>query len=180
MAYTESTSGANLSSAQSVTGTAVSTNMFDTTGAGNGNAPAMIGAGGVNTALGFDIGAGSGVEDPIVLITLGTCTTVSGTLTIQLQVAPDNGSYSHGTFVTIASTAALTGTAQLFAGAQIILKIPPVPAGLMPNKTSLPRFYQLNYVVGSSISVLVTANLLLDATEIQDAVNYGNNFPSGL
>lgn len=175
MAYLESSSGANLSTLQSVTTTAASTNIFDVTGAGSGNTPAMIGASGLNTALGYDIGAGEGVETPFVLITLGTCTTVSGTLTISLQAAPDNGSYNPGTYVTLASTAALTGTTQLFAGAQIILPVPPIPPGL-----ALPRFYRLDYVVGSSISVIVSASILLNPPTIRDATLYGSNFPSGL
>lgn len=178
MAYLESTSGANFSVAQSVTSSAASTNMFDTTGAGAGNSPAMIGAGGINTALGFDIGTGSGVEQPVVLVSFGTCTTVSGTLTIAIQVAADNGSYSAGTFHTIESSAALTGTSQLFSGAQFFMKVPPVPQGILSG--SLPRFYQLYYTVGSSISVVVNASLLLDPPAIAQATQYGNNFVAGL
>lgn len=179
MAYLENTSGANFSAAQAVTGTAASTNVFDVTGAGAGNAPAMIGASGLNTALGYDIGNGSGVEQPYVAITIGTCTTVTGTLTIAVQCAPDNGSYSPGSYVTLASTAALTGATQLYAGAQINLPVPPVPAGLIAS-LGLPRFYRLNYTVGSSISVLVSANLCLDPSSIKQATQYGSNFPSGL
>lgn len=176
--YLESTSGANFSVAQAVTATAASTNVFDTTGAGAGNAPAMIGANGVNTALGFDMGAGTGLAMPSVYITVSTATTVSGTLTIALQVAADNGSYSPGTYFTIFSTAALTGAADLFVGQQIYLPVPPVPQGLLSG--SLPRFYRLNYTVGSSISVVVSASLLLDASATRQVTQYGSNFPSGL
>lgn len=175
MAYLESTSGANFSTAQSVTATAASTNIFDVTGAGSTVAPAMIGASGLTTALGYDIGAGDGAAMPEVLITFGTCTTVTGTLTIALQAAPDNGSYSPGTYETLTATAAFTGTTQLFSGAQVIMVVPPIPPGL-----ALPRFYRLNYTVTGSISVLVTASLLLNAPTIRDATLYGSNFPSGL
>lgn len=180
MAYLESTSGANLSSAQAVTGTAASTNVFDVTGAGAGNAPAMIGSGGLNTALGYDVGAGTGVETPIVLVTITAVTTVTGTLTIALQAAPDNGSYSPDTYATLSSTAAFTGATQLFAGAQIIIPIPPVPPGSFSTAVKLPRFYRLNYTVGSSISVVVSASILLDEPTIQQVKQYGSNYPSGL
>ena len=175
MAFLESISGANFSVAQSVTATAASTNVFDVTGAGAGNAPAMIGANGVNTAIGIDIGAGVGLEQPQVLVTLGTCTTVTGTLSIAVQFAADNGSYSPGTYYTLASTAALTGATQLFAGAQIVLDIPPIPAGF-----AFPRFYRLYYTVGSSISVIVNASLTVNAPTQRTITQYGSNFPSGL
>ncbi|MGB9154424.1 MAG: Bbp16 family capsid cement protein [Alphaproteobacteria bacterium] len=175
MAFLESGSGCNFSTAQAVTATAASTNIYDVTGAGSGNAPAMIGAGGVNTAIGIDIGAGAGLERPEVLITIGTCTTVTGTLTIALQAAPDNGSYSPGTYYTLSSTAALTGATELFAGAQIVLPVPPVPPGF-----AFPRFYKLEYTVGSSISVLVSANLSVNVPTQRTVTQYGNNFPAGL
>lgn len=177
--YLESTSGANFSTLQAVTATAASTNVFDVTGAGAGNTPAMTGAGGLNTALGFDVGNGTGVETPVVEVTLGTPTTVTGTLTIAVQAAPDNGSYSPDTYVTLSSTQAFTGAAELFAGAQIILPIPPVPPGSFTNNR-LPRFYRLNYTVTGSISILVSASILLDPASTKQATQYGSNFPSGL
>lgn len=173
MAYVETTSGAQLSVAQAITATADSTNIFDVTGAGSGNAPAMIGAGGVNTAMGIDIGAGDGAAVPYVLITVTGSTTVTGTLTISLKAAPDNGSYGQGTYTTIYSSAALTGAGQLAVGSQYIIPVPPIIPG-----EALPRFYKLTYTVGSSISVVVTAELLLNPPLIRDATLYGNNFIS--
>jgi hypothetical protein len=178
MAFLESVSGANFSVAQTVTTTGASTNTFDVTGAGVGNAPAMIGANGANTAIGVDIGAGVGMEVPQVIVNITTATTVTGTLTIAVQSAPDNGSYSAGTWTTLSSTAALTGTSQLFAGAIIVLPVPPVPGGQASVAT--PRFYRVYYTVGSSISVVVSANLTINPPTYLEVARYGSNFPSGL
>lgn len=173
MAYTETTSGANFSTAQAITTTADSTNIFDVTGAGSGNAPAMIGAGGVNTAMGFDIGAGDGEAVPQILLTVTSSTTVTGTLTVSLSAAPDNGSYSPGSYTVLYAGAALTGATQLGVNKQYVIPVPPILPG-----EALPRFYKLTYTVTGSISVSVTANLLLNAPLIRDATLYGNNFVS--
>lgn len=166
--------GGNFSVAQAITTTAASTNLYDVTGAGSGNAPAMTGANGVNTAIGVDIGAGNGgVAQPQVLVTITAVTTVTGTLTIAVQGAPDNGSYSPGTYYTLASTDALTGATELFAGASIVLDIPPVPPGF-----SLPRFYRLLYTVGSSISLVASASLTTGAPTSRVIGKYGSNFPT--
>lgn len=171
MAYTETTSGAQFSVNQAVTATADSTNVFDVTGAGVGNAPAMIGAGGVNTAMGFDVGAGEGPAVPQVQIAVITSTTATGSLQISLSAAPDNGSYSAGTYVPVYESAPLTG-AQLAKGAVLTFQVPPIPPALL-----LPRFYKLTYtVVSGSISLVVDANLLINAPLVRDVTLYGSNF----
>lgn len=173
MAYVETTSGAELSLAQAITTTADSTNTFDVTGAGVGNAPAMIGAGGVNTAMGIDIGAGDGVAIPQIWVIVTGSTTVTGTLTITLSAAPDNGSYSAGTYTVLHSSAALTGATQLAVGAAYKFDVPPIIPG-----EALPRFYKLTYTVSASISVVVSAFVMFNAPDLRDPKLYGNNFVS--
>lgn len=169
--YTETTSGAQFSSVQAITTTADSTNIFDVTGAGVGSAPAMVGAGGVNTAMGIDIGAGDGAAVPQIVVEIVTPTTVTGTLTISLKAAPDNGSYSEGSYTTLFSSAALTGAIQLAAGATYKFNVPPIIPG-----EALPRFYKLTYTVSASISVTVNAYVLFNASDLRDPKLYGNNF----
>lgn len=170
MAYTETTSGANFSTAQAITTTANSTNVFDITGAGVGNAPAMIGTGGLNTAMGSDIGAGDGMAVPQVLVSCGVNGTGAGTLTISLQAAPDNGSYSPGTYYTLYSSDAFVGTA-IDVGDLLKFNVPPIPFD-----APLPRFYRLVYTVAGSLTTTLTANLLLNAPDVRLPTLYGNNF----
>jgi hypothetical protein len=180
MAYLESQGGAALSANQAITTTADSTNVWDVTGQGAGSTlPSMIGSGGVSTALGYDVGGGDGAAVPDVLVTFGTCTTVSGTLTVTLSCAPDNGSGSAGSYVTLFSTAALTGATQLFKGASFVIPIPSIPDGLIAN-LGLPRFYKLTYTVSASISLIVSANVTINAPNFLANTFYGNNFPAGL
>lgn len=173
MAYVETGSNAIMSNAQTITATADSTNVFDVTGAGVGNAPAMIGAGGVNTAMGFDVGAGEGMAVPYVMVTITTSTTVTGTLTFSLKAAPDSGTYTEGTYTTLYSSAALTGATQLAKGAQLLIPIPPIVPG-----EALPRFYKMTYTVTGSISLIATAEILFNPPTIRDATLYGNNYAS--
>ncbi len=133
-----------LSSAQAVTTTAASTNIYDITGAGSGNAPALVW--GTSTVFGADIGAGDGVARPTAYFTVPTAFTSSGstaTLTVAIQAAIDNGSDAPGTYYTLASTRIFT-TAELAAGFNFNLPIPPIA-----SSDPLPRFYRFNYTVAS-------------------------------
>jgi len=134
-----------LSNAQAITSTAAATNTYDITGAGVGNAPAMTF--GNATTYGNDIGQGDGAAAPIYAIVFFTTPFVSGggaTLQVQIESAPDNGSNSPGTYSVISQTAALS-VAQLNSGRPLLLPIPP-----RTLSEALPRFYTLNYVVGTS------------------------------
>lgn len=172
MAYFDTTT--ELSIAQAITTTAASTIVYDTTGAGAGNAPAMIGAQGLNTALGFDIGEGDGMAIPEAFWTITTTGTGAGTITFTVQAAPDNGSYSPGTYQTLAATQAFVGTS-LIAGQTIQLQVPPFPQ--VPGAASvIPRFYRFDYIVSGSATVSVTGAILLNPPSLKSATIFGNNY----
>lgn len=171
MAYFDSL--LQFSLAQAITTTANATNLYDVTGAGSGNAPAMIGPNGVNTGIGIDIGAGDGMAIPEVQATVTTAGTGAGTITISLQSAPDNGSYSPGTYTTIYQSAAFVGTS-LTVGSVLTFQVPPNPPGV----TTLPRFYRLVYTVASTATASFTTNLLLNAPTVKNVTLHGNNYVS--
>lgn len=164
-----------LSSAQAITATAASTNIYDITGAGSGNSPGV--SFGNATTFGADMGIGDGVAVPYLLMTVGTAFVSGGgaTLTVQIQSAPDNGSNAPGSYVTLSATQAFTA-AQLTAGAVLLLPIPPVA----PIKLGevLPRFYRINYTVGTSTfsAGTVTSVILLNPPSGLVSTLYPNNF----
>lgn len=175
MAFVETSSGAALSAAQAITTTADSTNVFDVTGAGVGTLPAMIGTDGKSTAIGFDIGATSvsGAAVTAVLLSISGSTTTTGTLTVSVKVAPDSGTGTEGAYTLLTSGPALTGATQLGVGAQYVIPIPPLPAGV-----PFSRFLKLTYTVSASVSVVVNANLLINAPLPRDVTLFGSNFVS--
>jgi hypothetical protein len=158
---------------QAITTTADSSSIVDITGAGVGNAPSMIGYQGGLTALGADFGVGGGPALPYVGVFITSVTTASGTLTISLKAAPDSGTYTEGTYTTLYTSAALTGTTQLAAGNVLYFPVPPI---LVTMGEALPRFYKLSYAVGSSISLSVSAAIIPDMPSLKLGGKYGNNF----
>lgn len=168
-----------LSTAQAITVTAASAAIYDVTGAGSGNAPNMIGgvtASG-NALIGFDIGAGDGIAIPEVFVDVTTAFTTGdgATLTLVLQAAPDNGSNAPGTYVTLYQSAALTA-AQLTAAASFQFQVPPVPKTTFGE--AMPRFYRLNYVVGTGTfgAGAVNANIVLNPSQATKIQNYPSNY----
>lgn len=166
------------SSAQTVTTTADSTNIVDVTGAGSGNAPAMInGFPAANTAIGDDYGAGDGVAFPYLYITVPSTTggTQTGTVTITLSAAPDNGSYSPGTYTTLITLPAITGTNLNSAtGHYIVIPLPPTQFAWTAEVP--PRFYKLTYTVSGTQSTKFLAGLMLNPPESLLLGQYNNNF----
>lgn len=164
-----------VASAQAITTTAVSTTIIDITGAGSGNAPAMIGGfPAANTAMFNDYGvAGDGMAVPWVLVCVQVApTSPTNTLTVQLQGAPDNGSFSPGTYDIYGQTDAMAG-ALLTAGAIIMFPVPPRKIG-----KSMPRFYRLNYVASATLTPMtVLAGMAINPNSwLQNATLIQNNF----
>lgn len=158
---------------QAITTTADSTGIIDITGAGSGNAPAMInGYPQTNTAIGEDYGAGDGEAIPHVYINVTTAGTGAGTVTFTVAAAPDNGSYSPGTYTNLVSTRAITGT-DLTLGSIIDIPLPPTQYTL---GEALPRFYKLIYTVAGSATVSVGANLVLNPQQSLLSGKYANNY----
>lgn len=167
-----------LSNAQALTATTVSTSVYDVTGAGSGNAPNMvfgIGSTGGAATAGFDIGLGEG-NRPVAVFSVGTTFTAAGaaTLTIQIQAAPDNGSNSPGTYTTIGQTGPIALANLTAAAGPLQFPIPPIEPG-----EALPRFYRFNYVVatGPFTAGTITGNILLDAPSLTVS-QYPANFSS--
>lgn len=161
---------------QAVTTTVDSTNVVDVTGAGSGNAPTMIGGfPALTNNLALDYGSGNGPGQAWVVLLVTLATTTSGTLTVVMQAAPDNGSFSPGTWTTIYQSAALTGTTQLKANNWLGFPVPPTLQGM---GGSSPRFYKLSYTVGSSISVTVSSGIVSDITGFIGGSKLSNNFIS--
>lgn len=157
--------------AQTVSGTADSAAIVDITGAGSGNAPAMInGFPATNTAIGEDYGAGDGLAIPHVLLTVPVVGTGAGTVTISVQSAPDDGSYGQGSYTTLVSTPALVGTA-LAAGTVIDIPLPPERTGV-----TLPRFYKLVYTVSGTFSAGFIAELAINPAQVYTFGKYANNY----
>lgn len=92
-----------------------------------------------------DLGAAGTKLKLLVLITTTVTSGGAGTLQVDFQGAPDNGSGSPGTYVTWWSSPAYA-LATLVAGARLMdLDFPRPPAGVQ-----VPRFVRLNYVVATA------------------------------
>lgn len=159
-----------------ITATVDGTTIIDITGAGSGNAPSMInGYPNTNTAIGEDYGAGDGIAIPYAVFIVNTTGTGAGTVTFSVSAAPDNGSYSPGTYYTLFSSDAYVGT-NLVAGTILLFPLPPIPEGLGTPK-ALPRFYKSTYTVASTVGALkVIGGLTLNPPNLLLAGRYNNNF----
>lgn len=171
----------NWQTPQSLTSTVDSSSVVDVTGAGSGNAPSMIGGyPATNTSIGTDIGQGDGIAIPWVVMTINTTFVSAGAATLQvfLQAAPDNGSYSPGTWTTLYESAIFT-TAQLTTNQTLMFQVPPRALTGQPGE-ALPRFYKLSYTVASSTfsAGKVVAGILLNPPNGLVNTLYPNNFQS--
>lgn len=167
------------STAQAITATAASTNVYDVTGAGAGNAPNMIGgltSTGTAIVPGVDIGAGDGIAIPEVFWNIPTAFTSGGATTLQilLQVAADNGSNNPGTWVTLYESEVFS-LAQLAVNYQGQFQVPTVPFDFGLKQ---PRFYRLDYVVatGPFTGGTISAELVINPSQAYKVGNYPANY----
>lgn len=157
-----------------LTSTVDGTTVIDITGAGSGNAPAMInGFPATNTAIGEDYGAGDGVAIPWLYMAVTTTGTGAGTLTVSVSAAPDDGSYGQGSYTTLYTSKTFVGTT-LVAGRILAVPLPPT---LYTFGEALPRFYKITYTIASTVgAVKVTSGLVLNAQSSLLSGQYNNNY----
>lgn len=123
-----------------VTATAVSTNVLDM---------------GITNGIGSsarDMGIGDDPALKLLILSNGLFAAAgAGTLNIQLQGAPDNGSGAPGTYTTYAESGALS-IAQLnaFIGSVAAgVKLFPIDLPHREAGSAVPRYYRLNYIVAT-------------------------------
>lgn len=153
--------------------------VIDVTGAGSGNAPNQInGPASANTAIGTDIGQGDGMAIPYVVVNVTVAFNTLTSLTLILEAAPDNGSFSPGTYTNIFQTEAIP-LASLTLGAYFQFQVPPRILSGAPGE-ALPRFYRLAYTVGGSNPTLgkMLANVTLNPWSGLVNTLYNENFIS--
>jgi hypothetical protein len=140
-----------------ITATAVSTNVLD-------------------LMVGTDIGAGLAYDPELHVDIITSLTGNTGTLTVQLQCAPDNGSGSPGSFFVILQSPTLA-IANLTAGSRAVRYAWPVIQGLFSSLSDVnpPRFLRLNYVVGSGPFTAGTVLSYLNVDR-EERLIYPSNF----
>jgi hypothetical protein len=166
------------STPQAITTTADGSSIIDITGAGSGNAPAMInGFPNLNTSIGEDYGNGDGLAVPYFYLAVTTAGTTANTLSISLKAAPDNGSYGQGTYETLYTSAPFAGTA-LLKGVGLIVPLPPIPNWASPTGIGavLPRFYKVTYTCSAGLTVSVVSGLVLNPVSSLLGIQYPENF----
>jgi hypothetical protein len=171
-----------LSSAQAITATALSTNCYDIL---TGNPLLTAGAAYTTNAIignaatfGEDMGLGRGVGTPTIEVFSGTGAPAAATsLQIALQGAPDGGTGNTTglTFVTYIETGAIPLASILSSIRLAAFDL----ARRVVDKTPLPRFYALDYiVVGAAFTGLtVTSYINLGGTSAQSTLGqFASNY----
>lgn len=162
----------SIGTAQAITTTADSS-IIDVTGAGVGNAPAMInGFPATNTAIGSDYGAGDGIAIPHVYISITAVGSSANTLTVALKAAPDSGTYTEGAYTTLWTTRAIAENT-LAVGDILDIQVPPIQYTIGEK---LPRFYKLTYTASAAVTISVLAYLALNPQQSLLNGQYNNNY----
>ncbi len=172
-----------LSNAQTITASAVSTYTYDilnsaliATSGGTYTVPPNSTIGNA-TYFGEDLGLGRGKGTPQVEVFSGTGTpAVATSLQIALQGAPDNGGGTIGglTYVTYIETDAIPLASILASMRLAAFDFPRRRVG-----QALPRFIQLDYIVGGSnfTGLTVTSYINLGGTSAQTSLGqYPSNY----
>lgn len=158
------------SASQAITTTADSSSVVDLSGAGSGTAvPFTYGEKFISgLVFGEDIGSGEGVAVPYVFLNVEVGGTTSETLTVSLSGMIDNGSNAPGTATVMYSSPAMT-CSTLTAGKVLIFPVPPITPG-----QAKPRFLKLTYTCSSTLSITVSARIVLNPPT---TLLVGNNYP---
>lgn len=157
----------------SAAGTYDSTNIIDLHLI-NGGIPVLANGQGAR-----DIGIGDdNMLQLMVLVTTTFTSSGAGTLQVNFQGAPDNGSGAPGSWTTYISTE-VYALASLIAGARLFdIGVPRPPAGV-----TFPRFLQLTYVIGTATMTAGQVESFIvgqrfDQPEIANATLSG--YPAGI
>ncbi|MFZ0931246.1 MAG: Bbp16 family capsid cement protein [Syntrophobacteraceae bacterium] len=166
----------SVSSAGAFSGTAVSSGSTFTTGS-TSSANILDVSQLASSAKGYgrDIGIGEELELVVMVTTLFTGS--SSTLQVQLQYAPDGGSGTPGSFVTVAQSIAYALTA-LTAGTELLrIKLPPMTPSAATG-SAMPKFIQMNYVVGTAnmTAGAIAAFIVLDKTALGPGLGYQSGY----
>jgi hypothetical protein len=172
-----------LSSAQSITATAVSTNTYDilqglslSSSGGTYTAPPNATIGNASF-FGEDLGLGRGVGTPQVVGFTGAGTPGTATsLTVQLQGAVDNGG---GTIAGLTFTPYIQTRTILLASIIASRRLFAFDFPRRQEGDGLPRFIQLNYVVGGAnfTGLTLTSYINLGETSAQATLGqYASNY----
>jgi hypothetical protein len=142
----------------------VSPNVIDLLGGGAGTLVTNIT--GISAAPGQADAMGTPTERPELVVAIGTGLvndTGTPTLRVELQGAPDNGSGSPGTYVTLGSSGAILA-AQGTAGTIIarLPWLPPFPLNLRP------RFLRLNFEIPAGTNFSAGTILYALVTTVRD------------
>jgi len=170
------------SSAGVLAGTSVSSGSTFTTGSqASANIIDLSNIAGSAKGYGHDPGIGRKLE--LICLVMTAFTGSSSTLQVQLQYAPDGGSGTPGTWYTVGQSIAYALTA-LTQGAELLrIPLPPFsPTTLASGGTVVPKFIQVNYVIGTNnmtagqILTLITAERQALGPQMGYQSGYSNQY----
>jgi hypothetical protein len=106
----------------------------------------------LGVAQGEDLGIAERSLKFAIYTSAAFTTTNSATLTVQVQGAPDDGTGNPGSFLTYVETPAMAASLLTYTTANGGVKIPlDLPHRSLAALKILPRFLQLNFVVGTGV-----------------------------